>query len=145
MGISGTQASYITEWSRERDTRVWLSSVSVQARPVGCLERTRGRKLRWNGDTLTLWVLCVAGKTINPSFFVLQSKPLIPLQKEEDPETHKTVLTNYMFPQQIRTDDCEYHAFGKTKFLFTSSQTFKRHLFLTQFYRNVDVVGLKLV
>ncbi|XP_054908657.1 erbin isoform X2 [Poeciliopsis prolifica] len=28
-----------------------------------------------------------------------QSKPLIPLQKEEDPETHKTVLTNYMFPQ----------------------------------------------
>ncbi|XP_035523402.1 erbin isoform X2 [Morone saxatilis] len=34
-----------------------------------------------------------------------QSKPLIPLQKEEDPETHKTVLTNYMFPQQIRTED----------------------------------------
>ncbi|XP_029940520.1 erbin isoform X2 [Salarias fasciatus] len=34
-----------------------------------------------------------------------QSKPLIPLQKEEDPETHKTVLTNYMFPQQTRTDD----------------------------------------
>lgn len=42
-------------------------------------------------------------------FFVfLQSKPLIPLQKEEDPETHKTVLTNYMFPQQTRTEDCEY-------------------------------------
>uniref|UniRef100_A0A8C7VGV6 Erbb2 interacting protein n=1 Tax=Oncorhynchus mykiss TaxID=8022 RepID=A0A8C7VGV6_ONCMY len=35
-----------------------------------------------------------------------QSKPLIPLQKEEDPETHKTVLTNYMFPQQTRTEDC---------------------------------------
>ncbi|XP_023652083.2 erbin isoform X6 [Paramormyrops kingsleyae] len=34
-----------------------------------------------------------------------QSKPLIPLQKEEDPETHKTVLTNYMFPQQPRTED----------------------------------------
>ncbi|XP_038126033.1 erbin isoform X1 [Cyprinodon tularosa] len=34
-----------------------------------------------------------------------QSKPLIPLQKEEDPETHKTVLTNYMFPQQTRTED----------------------------------------
>uniref|UniRef100_A0A7N6C1C9 PDZ domain-containing protein n=1 Tax=Anabas testudineus TaxID=64144 RepID=A0A7N6C1C9_ANATE len=37
-----------------------------------------------------------------------QSKPLIPLQKEEDPDTHKTVLTNYMFPQQPRSDDCEY-------------------------------------
>ncbi|MBN3288573.1 ERBIN protein, partial [Polyodon spathula] len=34
-----------------------------------------------------------------------QSKPLIPLQKEEDEETHKTVLTNYMFPQQPRTED----------------------------------------
>ncbi|XP_056875619.1 erbin isoform X2 [Takifugu flavidus] len=34
-----------------------------------------------------------------------QSKPLIPLQKEEDPEIHKTVLTNYMFPQQTRTED----------------------------------------
>ncbi|KAJ8401855.1 hypothetical protein AAFF_G00374360 [Aldrovandia affinis] len=34
-----------------------------------------------------------------------QSKPLIPLQKEEDAETHKTVLTNYMFPQQPRTED----------------------------------------
>ncbi|XP_034565129.1 erbin isoform X1 [Notolabrus celidotus] len=34
-----------------------------------------------------------------------QSKPLIPLQKEEDPETHKTVLTNYMFPQQTRAED----------------------------------------
>uniref|UniRef100_A0A673L6V0 Protein LAP2-like n=1 Tax=Sinocyclocheilus rhinocerous TaxID=307959 RepID=A0A673L6V0_9TELE len=34
-----------------------------------------------------------------------QSKPLIPLQKEEDPETRKTVLTNYMFPQQTRTED----------------------------------------
>ncbi|XP_074545893.1 erbin isoform X3 [Halichoeres trimaculatus] len=34
-----------------------------------------------------------------------QSKPLIPLQKEEDPDTHKTVLTNYMFPQQTRTED----------------------------------------
>ncbi|XP_034753176.1 erbin isoform X1 [Etheostoma cragini] len=34
-----------------------------------------------------------------------QSKPLIPLQKEEDPETHKIMLTNYMFPQQTRTED----------------------------------------
>ncbi|KAJ8262763.1 hypothetical protein COCON_G00152200 [Conger conger] len=34
-----------------------------------------------------------------------QSKALIPLQKEEDQESHKTVLTNYMFPQQTRTDD----------------------------------------
>ncbi|XP_066506500.1 erbin isoform X2 [Hoplias malabaricus] len=34
-----------------------------------------------------------------------QSKPLIPLQKEEDPETRKTVLTNYMFPQQTRTEE----------------------------------------
>ncbi|XP_075038823.1 erbin isoform X2 [Mixophyes fleayi] len=34
-----------------------------------------------------------------------QSKPLIPLQKETDQDTQKTVLTNYMFPQQPRTDD----------------------------------------
>ncbi|XP_057674214.1 erbin isoform X2 [Corythoichthys intestinalis] len=34
-----------------------------------------------------------------------QSKPLIPLQKEEEPETQKTVLTNYMFPQQTRTEE----------------------------------------
>ncbi|XP_062984066.1 erbin isoform X2 [Elgaria multicarinata webbii] len=34
-----------------------------------------------------------------------QSKPLIPLQKEADPETQKTVLTNYMFPQQPRSED----------------------------------------
>ncbi|KFP81392.1 Protein LAP2 [Apaloderma vittatum] len=34
-----------------------------------------------------------------------QSKPLIPLQKEPDPDTKKTVLTNYMFPQQPRTED----------------------------------------
>ncbi|XP_056592170.1 erbin isoform X1 [Triplophysa dalaica] len=34
-----------------------------------------------------------------------QSKPLIPLQKEEDLETRKTVLTNYMFPQQSRTEE----------------------------------------
>uniref|UniRef100_A0A3Q3L4I1 Erbb2 interacting protein n=1 Tax=Mastacembelus armatus TaxID=205130 RepID=A0A3Q3L4I1_9TELE len=39
-----------------------------------------------------------------------QSKPLIPLQKEEDPETHKTVLTNYMFPQQTRTEECKYNS-----------------------------------
>ncbi|KAF1473718.1 Erbin, partial [Megadyptes antipodes antipodes] len=34
-----------------------------------------------------------------------QSKPLIPLQKEADPDTQKTVLTNYMFPQQPKTED----------------------------------------
>ncbi|XP_010131064.1 PREDICTED: protein LAP2 [Buceros rhinoceros silvestris] len=34
-----------------------------------------------------------------------QSKPLIPLQKEDDPDTQKTVLTNYMFPQQPRAED----------------------------------------
>ncbi|KAJ7395968.1 Protein LAP2 [Pitangus sulphuratus] len=34
-----------------------------------------------------------------------ESKPLIPLQKEADPDTQKTVLTNYMFPQQPRTED----------------------------------------
>lgn len=34
-----------------------------------------------------------------------QSKPLIPLQKEVDPETQMQVLTNYMFPQQPRTED----------------------------------------
>nr|XP_040052906.1 erbin isoform X2 [Gasterosteus aculeatus aculeatus] len=34
-----------------------------------------------------------------------QSKPLIPLQKEADPETGKTMLTNYMFPQQTRTEE----------------------------------------
>ncbi|XP_063068487.1 erbin [Engraulis encrasicolus] len=34
-----------------------------------------------------------------------QSKALIPLQKEECPETQKTVLTNYMFPQQSRTEE----------------------------------------
>lgn len=42
-----------------------------------------------------------------PPLHPIQSKPLIPLQKEEDPESHKTVLTNYMFPQQTRTEDCE--------------------------------------
>ncbi|XP_070268189.1 erbin isoform X11 [Myotis yumanensis] len=34
-----------------------------------------------------------------------QSKPLIPLQNETDSETQKMVLTNYMFPQQPRTED----------------------------------------
>ncbi|XP_018099963.2 erbin-like isoform X2 [Xenopus laevis] len=34
-----------------------------------------------------------------------QSKPLIPLQKETDQDTQKVVLTNYMFPQQPRTED----------------------------------------
>ncbi|KAH0627978.1 hypothetical protein JD844_008607 [Phrynosoma platyrhinos] len=34
-----------------------------------------------------------------------QSKPLIPLQKEVEPETQKTVLTNYMFPQQPRSEE----------------------------------------
>lgn len=34
-----------------------------------------------------------------------QSKALIPLQKEENPETHKIMLTNYMFPQQTKAED----------------------------------------
>ncbi|XP_070599370.1 erbin isoform X2 [Erythrolamprus reginae] len=34
-----------------------------------------------------------------------QSKPLIPLQKEVDPDTQETVVTNYMFPQQPRSED----------------------------------------
>ncbi|KAF4024327.1 hypothetical protein G4228_016432 [Cervus hanglu yarkandensis] len=34
-----------------------------------------------------------------------QSKPLIPLQKETDSETQNMALTNYMFPQQPRTED----------------------------------------
>ncbi|XP_053303981.1 erbin [Spea bombifrons] len=34
-----------------------------------------------------------------------QSKPLIPLQKETDQDTQKIVLTNYMFPQQPRTEE----------------------------------------
>ncbi|XP_018121210.1 erbin isoform X2 [Xenopus laevis] len=34
-----------------------------------------------------------------------QSKPLIPLQKETDQDTQKVVLTNYMFPQQPRTEE----------------------------------------
>ncbi|XP_007890304.1 erbin isoform X2 [Callorhinchus milii] len=34
-----------------------------------------------------------------------QSKPLIPLQKEVDSDTQKQVLTNYMFPQQPRTEE----------------------------------------
>ncbi|XP_048662536.1 erbin [Marmota marmota marmota] len=37
--------------------------------------------------------------------FTEVSKPLIPLQKETDTETQKMVLTNYMFPQQPRTED----------------------------------------
>jgi len=52
------------------------------------------------------------------TFCFPQSKPLIPLQKEEDPETQKTVLTNYMFPQQTRTEDCEY----TTRLGFSSSR-----------------------
>lgn len=50
-----------------------------------------------------------------------QSKPLIPLQKEEDPETHKTVLTNYMFPQQTRTEDCEYCSPQTQRILFPTT------------------------
>lgn len=35
----------------------------------------------------------------------LQSKALIPLQTEAHPETKQRVLTNYMFPQQPRSDE----------------------------------------
>uniref|UniRef100_A0A8C4N4K0 PDZ domain-containing protein n=2 Tax=Eptatretus burgeri TaxID=7764 RepID=A0A8C4N4K0_EPTBU len=34
-----------------------------------------------------------------------QSKPLIPLQTEVDPESQQRVLTNYMFPQQPRAEE----------------------------------------
>lgn len=44
-----------------------------------------------------LTVLCVA--------FPAQSKALIPLQTEAHPETKQRVLTNYMFPQQPRSDE----------------------------------------
>uniref|UniRef100_A0A8C5U1B5 Erbin n=1 Tax=Malurus cyaneus samueli TaxID=2593467 RepID=A0A8C5U1B5_9PASS len=36
-----------------------------------------------------------------------QSKPLIPLQKEADPDTQKTVLTNYMFPHAQVAFECD--------------------------------------
>lgn len=36
---------------------------------------------------------------------LLQSKALIPLQSEANPETNQRVLTNYMFPQQPRHED----------------------------------------
>lgn len=44
---------------------------------------------------------------INSSLFCLsaQSKALIPLQTEAHPETKQRVLTNYMFPQQPRSDE----------------------------------------
>lgn len=35
----------------------------------------------------------------------IQSKALIPLQTEAHPETKQRVLTNYMFPQQPRSDE----------------------------------------
>lgn len=37
--------------------------------------------------------------------FPVQSKALIPLQTEAHPETKQRVLTNYMFPQQPRSDE----------------------------------------
>ncbi|XP_053097064.1 erbin isoform X3 [Pangasianodon hypophthalmus] len=43
-----------------------------------------------------------------------QSKPLIPLQKEEEPDTHRTVLTNYMFPQQSRTEEYAQNSDGES-------------------------------
>ncbi|KAF4082719.1 hypothetical protein AMELA_G00154960 [Ameiurus melas] len=43
-----------------------------------------------------------------------QSKPLIPLQKEEEPDTHATVLTNYMFPQQSRAEDYAQNSDGES-------------------------------
>ncbi|KAI5099430.1 erbin isoform X2, partial [Silurus meridionalis] len=43
-----------------------------------------------------------------------QSKPLIPLQKEEEPETHTTVLTNYMFPQQSSVEEYAQNSDGES-------------------------------
>lgn len=94
-----------------------LGSVWVKARPVGGLEKTlweigsEPTKRRWLRTAHSNLLLCLP-----------QSKPLIPLQKEEDPETHKTVLTNYMFPQQIRTEDCEYCVFDDTLFHILSGR-----------------------
>ncbi len=84
----------------------------------------------------------IAHSTLSPSLCLPQSKPLIPLQKEEDPETHKTVLTNYMFPQQTRTEDCEYFPRNKTRFLCYALsrliwQTLKLQMFLTCFQQTV--------
>lgn len=81
------------------------------------------------GVSLYVWILptlCDAQNVLSSTFWTIfsfwvlqrtadfrhflspQSKPLIPLQKEEDPETHKTVLTNYMFPQQTSAEECEW-------------------------------------
>ncbi|KAM9456507.1 erbin isoform 2-T2 [Clarias gariepinus] len=43
-----------------------------------------------------------------------QSKPLIPLQKEEEPDTLRTVLTNYMFPQQSRPEEYAQNSDGES-------------------------------
>lgn len=52
----------------------------------------------FNYHTCSEWpVLCFASP--------LQSKALIPLQTEAHPETKQRVLTNYMFPQQPRSDE----------------------------------------
>lgn len=50
----------------------------------------------------------------------LQSKALIPLQTEAHPETKQRVLTNYMFPQQPRSDE------GKTPAASGSEREFQR-------------------
>lgn len=90
----------------------------------------------------------IADSTLKPPLCLPQSKPLIPLQKEEDPETHKTVLTNYMFPQQTRIEDCEYCALKKTAFLFYILscliwQMIKLQMFPTCFYTNqISATGL---
>uniref|UniRef100_A0A452HNC7 Erbin n=1 Tax=Gopherus agassizii TaxID=38772 RepID=A0A452HNC7_9SAUR len=57
------------------------------------------------GDMQKLKVINLSDNRDFNYFFFSQSKPLIPLQKEVDPETQKTVLTNYMFPQQPRSED----------------------------------------
>lgn len=67
---------------------------------------SRSRKMTIQTHTNQHNVIC---------FVFRQSKPLIPLQKDEDPDTHKTVLTNYMFPQQTRTEECEYYPLEKRK------------------------------
>lgn len=55
-------------------------------------------KLRLGWQTCSQWpALCFA--------FPTQSKALIPLQTEAHPETKQRVLTNYMFPQQPRSDE----------------------------------------
>uniref|UniRef100_A0A8C0BSY7 Leucine-rich repeat-containing protein 7 n=1 Tax=Buteo japonicus TaxID=224669 RepID=A0A8C0BSY7_9AVES len=65
---------------------------------IGQMQKLRVLNLSDNRTLVNLLtVLCLA--------FPVQSKALIPLQTEAHPETKQRVLTNYMFPQQPRSDE----------------------------------------